>query len=65
MSSRRLPLEGSTLHMARAGTPVLVGKRLGEGGQGVVHEATMGGVPCVVKWYRSTPHRVFAVRSWL
>jgi eukaryotic-like serine/threonine-protein kinase len=55
MSSRRLPLEGSTLHMARAGTPVLVGKRLGEGGQGVVHEATMGGVPCVVKWYRSTP----------
>jgi DNA-binding helix-hairpin-helix protein with protein kinase domain len=55
MSSQRLPLDGRTLRMARAGTPVLVGKRLGEGGQGVVHEATMSGVPCVVKWYRSDP----------
>src|SRR5690348_13287622 len=55
MSSQRLPLDGHTLRMARAGTRVLVGKRLGEGGQGVVHEATMSGVPCVVKWYRSAP----------
>ncbi|MGO8889888.1 MAG: hypothetical protein ACLQB1_09295 [Streptosporangiaceae bacterium] len=31
---------------------MLVGERLGEGGQGVVHEAAMGSVPCVVKWYR-------------
>jgi DNA-binding helix-hairpin-helix protein with protein kinase domain len=41
--------------MARASTVVLVGERLGEGGQGVVHEAAMGSVPCVVKWYRSNP----------
>jgi DNA-binding helix-hairpin-helix protein with protein kinase domain len=59
MSSQRLPLNGRTLRMARAGTPVLVGKRLGEGGQGVVHEATMNGVPCVIKWYRSVPSAGF------
>jgi hypothetical protein len=38
-----LPLEGRTIWMVRtAGTPVLVGERLGEGGQGVVHAAQIG-----------------------
>ena len=55
MSGQRLSLAGRQLRMARASTVVLVGERLGEGGQGVVHEAAMGSVPCVVKWYRSNP----------
>jgi DNA-binding helix-hairpin-helix protein with protein kinase domain len=55
MSGQRLSLQGRRLRMVRASTVVSVGKRLGEGAQGVVHEATMGGVPCVVKWYRSVP----------
>lgn len=52
MSGLPLSLRGRQLRMARASTLVLVGERLGEGGQGVVHEAAMGSVPCVVKWYR-------------
>jgi len=38
-----------------AGTPVLMGERLGEGGQGVVHAAQIGGASCAVKWYRAVP----------
>ena len=42
--------------MVRAGgTPILVGERLGEGGQGVVHAAQIGGASCAVKWYRAVP----------
>ena len=52
MSGGRLSLQGRELRMARASTLVSVGRRLGEGGQGVVHEAAMGSAPCVVKWYR-------------
>jgi eukaryotic-like serine/threonine-protein kinase len=48
-----IPLEGRTVYMVRAArTPVLVGRRLGEGGQGVVHAAQVGGGACAVKWYR-------------
>ncbi|HJY69255.1 MAG TPA: hypothetical protein VJ254_21245, partial [Streptosporangiaceae bacterium] len=36
-----------------AGTPVLVGERLGEGGQSIVHAAQIGGASCAVKWYRA------------
>jgi hypothetical protein len=36
-----------------AGTPVLVGQRPGEGGQGIVHAAQIGGASCAVKWYRA------------
>jgi sarcosine oxidase gamma subunit len=36
-----------------AGTSVLVGERLGEGGQGIVHAAQIGGASCAVKWYRA------------
>jgi len=41
--------------MERAGTSVLVGDRLGEGGQGVVHAVTIGGAPYAAKWYRYAP----------
>src|SRR5215472_2827823 len=49
--------------MVRTGTQVSVGPRLGEGAQGVVHEAVFGGFPCVVKWYRSVPRPVELRRS--
>jgi DNA-binding helix-hairpin-helix protein with protein kinase domain len=52
MSAQPLTLQGRTLKMDRAGTSVLVGDRLGEGGQGVVHAVTIGGAPYAVKWYR-------------
>jgi eukaryotic-like serine/threonine-protein kinase len=58
-----VPLEGAVLRMARTGTPVTVGARLGEGGQGVVHEAAFGGFPCAVKWYRSVPRPAELRRS--
>jgi eukaryotic-like serine/threonine-protein kinase len=55
MSAQPLTLQGRTLRMVRAGTPVTVGDRLGEGGQGVVHAVTIGGAPYAVKWYRYAP----------
>lgn len=56
MADANLPLEGRTVWMVRAaGTPVLVGERLGEGGQGIVHAAQIGGASCAVKWYRAVP----------
>ncbi|HXP19260.1 MAG TPA: hypothetical protein VN840_06395 [Streptosporangiaceae bacterium] len=55
MSGQQLTLQGRTLRMVRAGTPVTVGERLGEGGQGVVHAVTIGGAPYAVKWYRYSP----------
>ena len=63
MTDPRLSLEGRTLRMVRTGTPVSVRARLGEGAQGVVHEAAFGGFPCVVKWYRSVPRPVELRRS--
>jgi len=52
VSGQQVSLLGRTLRMVRAGTPVVVGERLGEGGQGVVHAVTIGGAPYAVKWYR-------------
>jgi len=52
MTGQPLSLQGRTLRMARAGTLVTVGERLGEGGQGVVHAVTIGGASYAVKWYR-------------
>ncbi len=53
MTDGDIPLAGQTVYMVRAArTPVLVGERIGEGGQGVVHAAQVGGGPCAVKWYR-------------
>ena len=63
MTDPRLSLEGRTLRMARTGTQVSVGPRLGEGAQGIVHEASIGGFPCVVKWYRPVPRPVELRRS--
>jgi eukaryotic-like serine/threonine-protein kinase len=57
--AQQVSLQGRTLRMVRAGTQVLVGERLGEGGEGVVHAATVGGAPYAVKWYRynASPER--------
>ena len=63
MTDSRLALEGRSLRMVRTGTVVSVGARLGEGAQGVVHEATFGGFPCAVKWYRAVPRPVELRRS--
>lgn len=43
---------GHQLRLERAETMIQVGRRLGEGGQGVVHEAVMDGARFAVKWYR-------------
>jgi eukaryotic-like serine/threonine-protein kinase len=55
MADRRFSIEGRTLRMARAGTRVVVGERLGEGGQGVVHAVQVGNAAYAVKWYRTVP----------
>ena len=43
---------GDTLRMERAGAPLATEKRIGEGGQGVVHVARLNGAPFAVKWFR-------------
>jgi eukaryotic-like serine/threonine-protein kinase len=47
---------GQTLRMERGGGAVLVvGNRLGEGGQGVVHQARLDSASFAVKWFRPGP----------
>ena len=46
---------GQTLRMERAGAVITVGKRIGEGGQGVVHAARLNDASFAVKWFRSDP----------
>ncbi len=46
---------GQTLRMERAGAVLSVGKRIGEGGQGVVHAARLNDAPFAVKWFRPGP----------
>jgi serine/threonine protein kinase len=41
--------------MERAGALLAVDKRIGEGGQGVVHVARLNGAPFAVKWFRPSP----------
>jgi DNA-binding helix-hairpin-helix protein with protein kinase domain len=41
--------------MERAGALLSVEKRIGEGGQGVVHTARLNGAPFAVKWFRPGP----------
>ena len=48
---------GQVLRMDRAGAAVTVEKRIGEGGQGVVHVARLNGAPFAVKWFRPGPGR--------
>jgi serine/threonine protein kinase len=43
---------GDTLRMERAGAHLATEKRIGEGGQGVVHVARLNGTPFAVKWFR-------------
>jgi DNA-binding helix-hairpin-helix protein with protein kinase domain len=45
-------LVGCSVRMVRAGTLVLVGRQIGQGGQGVVHEATIAGQRVALKWIR-------------
>ena len=46
---------GHVLRMERAGAALTVEKRIGEGGQGVVHAARLNGAPFAVKWFRPGP----------
>jgi eukaryotic-like serine/threonine-protein kinase len=46
---------GQMLRMERGGAVVVVEDRLGEGSQGVVHQARLGAAPFAVKWIRPGP----------
>jgi DNA-binding helix-hairpin-helix protein with protein kinase domain len=46
---------GQLLRMERGGAMVVVEKLLGEGGQGVVHQARLRDAPFAVKWIRPGP----------
>lgn len=48
-------LTGLTVRMVRGGATVTIGRRIGEGGQGVVHEAIVGSTRLAVKWLRPGP----------
>jgi DNA-binding helix-hairpin-helix protein with protein kinase domain len=41
--------------MVRAGTALVIGRKLGEGGQGAVYEVVVGGKSLAVKWLRPSP----------
>jgi eukaryotic-like serine/threonine-protein kinase len=43
---------GQTLRMDRSSALVVVENRIGDGGQGVVHQARLDGKPFAVKWFR-------------
>lgn len=58
----RLPAPGDALTMARGGTTLMVGRRLQEGGQGVVHEVLVGDAMFALKWLRAS-NRTDALRS--
>jgi DNA-binding helix-hairpin-helix protein with protein kinase domain len=47
--------QGQTLRMERGGAVLTVGKRIGEGGQGVVHLAQLNDTQFAVKWFRPGP----------
>jgi eukaryotic-like serine/threonine-protein kinase len=51
---KKLPVSGDVLTMQRATTTLTVGRRLQEGGQGVVHEAFVGDGVFALKWLRSS-----------
>ncbi len=46
---------GQTLRMERGDAVVVVENRIGQGGEGVVHQARLGGAPFAVKWFRQGP----------
>jgi DNA-binding helix-hairpin-helix protein with protein kinase domain len=50
-----LPAPGDTLFLSRGGSALTVGRRLQEGGQGVVHEASVGDGVFALKWLRPSP----------
>ena len=53
--SGRLPVQGDTLTMLRAGASLTVGRQLNQGAQGVVYEATVGETLLALKWLRAGP----------
>jgi eukaryotic-like serine/threonine-protein kinase len=50
---------GDTVFMRSASDPLLIGDRLGRGGQGTVFRAELHGQPLAVKWYRPSADRSF------
>jgi len=58
----RLPTAGDVLTMTRGRRELTVGRRLQEGGQGVVHEVAVGDGTFALKWLRTSP-RTDALRS--
>ena len=48
---------GETVQMKTTGDALVICEKLGEGGQGLVFRAEMGGRPFAVKWYRPSKKR--------
>lgn len=48
-------LTGHKVRMARGATQLVVGRKLGEGSQGLVHEVMLDGRPLALKWLRTSP----------
>lgn len=63
MAAEAIDLRGRTVRMSRAGAPVVVGRKLGEGAQGIVHEASIEGKPVALKWLRPGPAEAERRRS--
>jgi eukaryotic-like serine/threonine-protein kinase len=53
---------GDRVRMQSAGETLIVGKRLGEGGEGLVYLAEMNGEPFALKWYRPSKNRELSER---
>ncbi len=53
---------GDTVFMRSASDPLLIGDRLGRGGQGTVFRTELHGRPLAVKWYRPSADRSFDLR---
>lgn len=60
---KKLPSVDDTLWLPRAGATLTVGSRIGEGGQGVVHEAMVGNRLFALKWLRPSPRQAGLRRS--
>ncbi|MGH9006243.1 MAG: protein kinase domain-containing protein [Acidimicrobiales bacterium] len=58
----RLPEQGDILSMSRVGSALTVGRRLQQGGQGVVHESFVGDGVFAMKWLRVSD-RTAALRA--
>ncbi len=50
---------GDPVYMRSGGDPLLIGERLGRGGQGTVFRTSLGGTQLAVKWYRPSASPAF------